>query len=145
VANTSDSGTAVAVPSPPDMSVAPPPGTVVTAAMPVPQASASMNTAATSVMTASTVVTGISETTEVPDGATACQPGICPAFAANGSVTNTLGTDDPSAAHAYLLAAGGATSGVYPDLGNLPTVILPAVPVTVTEDPDPDPATEQAP
>jgi hypothetical protein len=66
-----------------------------------------------------------------PAGATPCQPGICPPFSANGSVTNIQGSDNPTDAGGYLIAPGQAVSGGYPDLANLPTIILPAVPITV--------------
>jgi hypothetical protein len=69
--------------------------------------------------------------TALPDGATPCQPGICPPFSANGSETNIQGSDNPTEAGGYLVAPDQAVTGGYPDLGHLPTIVLPAVPVTI--------------
>lgn len=131
--------TALAVPSPPDMSVLPPPGTEVTPAPPDPSAGVAANgvtTGAGADATASAVTTGAPPSIDLPDGATACQPSTCPGFASNGSVTNTEGTDNPTAAHGYLLPGGASVSGAYPDLGRLPTLILPLAPVTVAAAPN---------
>jgi hypothetical protein len=46
-------------------------------------------------------------------------------------VTNTQGSDDPTRANGYLVAPDQASAGGYPDLAKLPTLILPAVPITV--------------
>ncbi|WP_036166665.1 hypothetical protein [Massilia sp. 9096] len=124
------------VPSPPDMSIAPPPGTVVAPAAPDLSAnavSAGATMAASAAAPASALTLGDPVAVDLPEGATACQPSTCPAFAVNGSVTNTQGADDPSAAHGYLLPPDGLASGGYPDFGNLPTMILPSVAVTVGE------------
>jgi hypothetical protein len=134
----------IVVPSPPDMSIEPPPGTVVTAAP--PDVSASV---ASTVSTVDTTGTGAAPTTtvtpadqasvELPPGAVACQPSMCRAFAVNGSVTNTYGADDPTAAHAYVLPGDSPVAGAYPDLGRLPTMVIPALAVVVGE------AVQQAP
>jgi len=46
-------------------------------------------------------------------------------------VTNIQGSDDPSQANGYVVPSTQASTGGYPDLGNLPTLILPLTPVTV--------------
>jgi hypothetical protein len=142
----------VEIPSPPDMSIGPPPGTAVTALPPDMWASvtsADTTSNATTSLAAGSVATGMvagsvklaavfapaDVPAELPEGAVACQPSTCPAFAVNGSVTNIQGAEDPTAAHAYLLPATGAVGGPYPDLGNLPTMVIPAVAVTVGEAP----------
>jgi len=137
----------VEVPSPPDMSIAPPPGTVVTPQAPVAPANvASADAAGTATGTiaapgtatgapATVVTLGAPVAVDLPAGATPCQPSICPAFASNGSVTNTQGTDDPSAARAYLFAGSGPSGAAYPDLGGLPTMVLPTAPLTIVEAP----------
>jgi hypothetical protein len=142
----------VEIPSPPDMSIAPPPGTAVTSLPPDMWASVTSTdttTDATTNSAAGSVATGMvagsvklaavfapaDVPAELPEGAVACQPSTCPAFAVNGSVTNIQGAEDPTAAHAYLLPATGAVGGPYPDLGNLPTMVIPAVVVTVGEAP----------
>jgi hypothetical protein len=77
------------------------------------------------------VTIGTRVATALPDGATPCQPGICPPFGANGSETNIQGSDNPTEAGGYLVAPDQAVAGGYPDLSHLPTIILPTVPVTV--------------
>jgi hypothetical protein len=81
------------------------------------------------------VTIGTPVATALPAGATPCQPSTCPPFSANGSVTNTRGSDDPTQANGYLVAPSQASAGGYPDLANLPTLILPAVSITVGNPP----------
>jgi hypothetical protein len=137
----------VEIPSPPDMSIGPPPGTVVTAGDPAAAPDTSANPASpagavgalgtdgVTTAPATAVTLAAQASVELPPGAVLCQPSICPAFAANGSVTNTYGADNPTAAHAYMLPASGTVAGNYPDLGNLPTVVMPALAIVVNEAP----------
>jgi hypothetical protein len=81
------------------------------------------------------VVIGTAAPPPLPAGATPCQPSTCPAFDANGSVTNVQGTDNPSQAGGYIIASGSAAAGAYPDLGGVPTLILPPVPISVGQVP----------
>lgn len=142
VQNAAGAAVPVEIPAPPDMSIGPPPGTVVTAVGdPAATPDTSANAAApagadgVSAAPANAVTLAAQASVELPPGAVLCQPSICPAFAANGSVTNTYGADNPTAAHAYMLPASGAAAGDYPDLGNLPTVVMPALAIVVNEAP----------
>jgi hypothetical protein len=132
-------GTPPALPAPPpDLSPAPAPAATAAAAAatdtpqpPIVGATVSPATDNPLAVPYQPVTIGTRAAAALPDGATPCDPGICPPFSANGSVTNIQGSDNPTAAHAYLVAPDHVAPGGYPDLANLPTIVLPAVPVSV--------------